>query len=131
MNVFAQKMLQSYTRNLTAVSSGKWDLDQKDKKMERSKHLTFLQWYMSFPDGSAGKAPSCQCRRCKRWRFDPCIGEIQGRSPGWEKDMATCSSILVWKIPWTEEPGGLQFMGSQRVRHIYIHTCTCIYLYTI
>ena len=31
--------------------------------------------------------------------------------------MATHSSILVWKIPWTEEPGGLQFMGSQRVGH--------------
>ena len=31
-----------------------------------------------------------------------------------EKEMATHSSILAWKIPWTEEPGGLQFMGSQR-----------------
>ena len=34
-----------------------------------------------------------------------------------EKEMATHSSILAWKIPWTEEPHGLQFMGSQRVRH--------------
>ena len=34
-----------------------------------------------------------------------------------EKEMATHSSILVWKIPWTEEPGGLQSMGSQRVGH--------------
>ena len=32
-----------------------------------------------------------------------------------EEEMATHSSILVWKIPWTEEPGGLQSMGSQRV----------------
>ena len=32
-----------------------------------------------------------------------------------EKDMATHSSILAWEIPWTEEPGGLQSMGSQRV----------------
>ena len=31
--------------------------------------------------------------------------------------MATHSSILAWEIPWTEEPGGLQFMGSQKVRH--------------
>ena len=31
--------------------------------------------------------------------------------------MASHSSILAWRIPWTEEPGGLQFMGSQRVRH--------------
>ena len=34
-----------------------------------------------------------------------------------EKEMATHSSILVWKTPWTEEPGGLQFMESQGVRH--------------
>ena len=34
-----------------------------------------------------------------------------------EKAMATHSSTLVWKIPWMEEPGGLQSMGSQRVRH--------------
>jgi len=34
-----------------------------------------------------------------------------------EKRMATHSSILAWRIPWTEEPGGLQSMGSQRVRH--------------
>ena len=34
-----------------------------------------------------------------------------------EKEMATHSSILAWKIPWMEEPGGLQSMGSQRVRH--------------
>ena len=34
-----------------------------------------------------------------------------------EKEMATHSCILAWEIPWTEEPGGLQSMGSQRVRH--------------
>ena len=38
-----------------------------------------------------------------------------GRSP--EKEMATHSSILAWRIPWMEEPGGLQSMGSQRVGH--------------
>ena len=37
-----------------------------------------------------------------------------------EKEMATHSSILAWKIPWTEEPSGLQSMGSQRVRHLHI-----------
>ena len=40
---------------------------------------------------------------------------------GWEdpleNEMATHSSILAWRIPWTEEPGGLHFMGLQRVRH--------------
>ena len=34
-----------------------------------------------------------------------------------EKEMSTHSSILAWRIPWTEEPGGLQSMGLQRVRH--------------
>ena len=38
-----------------------------------------------------------------------------GRSSG--EEMATHSSILAWEIPWIEEPGGLQSMGSQRVRH--------------
>ena len=43
------------------------------------------------------------------------------RSLGWEdsleKETATHSSILAWRIPWIEEPGGLQSMGSERVRH--------------
>ena len=40
-----------------------------------------------------------------------------GQEDPLEKGMATHSSILAWGIPWTEEPGGLQSMGSQRVRH--------------
>ena len=40
-----------------------------------------------------------------------------GREDPLEKGMATHSSILAWRIPWTEEPGGLQFMGLQRVGH--------------
>ena len=40
-----------------------------------------------------------------------------GREDPLEEDMATHSSILAWRIPWTEEPGGLQSVGSQRVRH--------------
>ena len=40
-----------------------------------------------------------------------------GREDPLEKEMATLSSILAWKIPWMEEPGGLQSMGSQRVGH--------------
>ena len=50
--------------------------------------------------------------------------EMQVQSPGLEdlleKSMATHSSILAWRIPWTEEPGGLQSMGSQRVRYDYV-----------
>ena len=47
--------------------------------------------------------------------------ETQVQSLGWEdpleKEMASHSSILAWRIPWTEEPDGLQSMGLQRVRH--------------
>ena len=40
-----------------------------------------------------------------------------GREDPLEKEMVIHSSTIAWKIPWTEEPGRLQFMGSQRVRH--------------
>ena len=40
-----------------------------------------------------------------------------GREDPLEKGMATHPSVLAWRIPWTEEPGGLQSMGSQRVGH--------------
>ena len=44
-----------------------------------------------------------------------------GRENPLEEGIATHSSILAWKIPWTEEPGGLQFMGLYRVGHIWAH----------
>ena len=51
----------------------------------------------------------------------PALQEIWVQSLGWEdpleKGMATHSSILAWRIPWTDEPGGQQSLGSQRVRH--------------
>ena len=40
-----------------------------------------------------------------------------GQEDPLEEEMATHSSILAWEIPWTEKPGGLQLMGSQRVGH--------------
>ena len=51
----------------------------------------------------------------------PAVQETRVRSLGQEdpleKEMATHSSILAWKVPWTEEPGGLQSMGSQIAGH--------------
>ena len=51
----------------------------------------------------------------------PAMWEIRVQSLGWEdlleESMATHSSILAWRILWTEEPGGLQSMGSQRAGH--------------
>ena len=63
---------------------------------------------MGFPGGSDGKESACNARD---------VGSIpvSGRSPG--EGNGNHSSILAWGIPWTEEPGGLQSMGSQRVGH--------------
>ena len=51
----------------------------------------------------------------------PAVQETQVRFPSWEdpqeKEVASHSSTLAWKIPWTEEPGGLQSMGFLRVGH--------------
>ena len=56
-----------------------------------------------------GKESACQCRRHKRCRFHPQVGKV----PWSNGENATHSSILAWKIPWMEEPGGLQSLGSQ------------------
>ena len=51
----------------------------------------------------------------------PAMQETQVQALSWEdpleEGMVTHSSILAWRIPWTEEPGGLSYIGSQRVRH--------------
>ena len=60
------------------------------------------------PGGSDGKETVCS------------VGDLVrslSQEDSLEKEMATHSSILAWKIPWTEEPGRLQSMGSQRVGH--------------
>ena len=56
------------------------------------------------------KEPICQSRRHKGHGFDLQVGKIPWRR-------ATYSGILVWRIPWTGEPDGLQSIGSQRVGH--------------
>ena len=72
------------------------------------------------PGSSDGKEPACKAGDPDS---TPGSGRPLGEGNGYplqhylEKEMATHSSILTWRIPWTEEPGGLQSMGSQRVRH--------------
>ena len=61
--------------------------------------------------GASGKEPACQGRRHRRLGFDLC------QENPLEEGMATHPSILAWRIPWTEESGGLQSTGSQRVGH--------------
>ena len=61
-----------------------------------------------FPGGSDGKASACNMED---------LGSVPGLGRSPEKEMATRSSTLAWKIPWMEEPGRLQSMGLQRVGH--------------
>ena len=68
-------------------------------------HLLLQPHNEGFTGGSDGKESACNAG-------DP--GSIPGREDPLEKGMATHSSNLEWRIPWTEEPGGLQFVGSQR-----------------
>ena len=73
--------------------------------------MCITRW-QGLPRWLRGKESTCQYRRCRR---------LWARPQGWEelleKEVATRSSVLAWKIPWTEEPGGLQAMGSQSVGH--------------
>ena len=62
--------------------------------------------FLGFPGGSAGKESACNAGD---------LGLIPGLEDPLEEGMATHSSILAWKIPWTEEPGRLQ--SVKRVRH--------------
>ena len=72
------------------------------------------------PQGVNSKESTCQCRKCKRHGFDPWIRKIP-----WRRKWQVTPSILAWRIPWTEEPGRLQFIALQRVRHHWrdlVHT---------
>ena len=75
------------------------------------KRFLSLEGCIPSPGGSDGKESACNTGGARDWASIPGLG----RSPG--EGMASHSSILAWRSPWTEEPGGLQSMGSQRVRH--------------
>ena len=64
-----------------------------------------------FPGGSDSKESACSTGD---------LGSIPGSGRPLEKGVAAHSSILAWRIPWTEEPGGLQCMGLQRVGHDWV-----------
>ena len=81
-------------------------------------HVYARAWYISVAKVYRGFPSSSEVRNL------PTMQELQetwvwtlDREDLLEEDVATHSSVLAWRIPWTEEPGGLQSMGSQRVRH--------------
>ena len=67
-----------------------------------------MQW-RGFPGAACGKQPTCQCQRHETWV------QSLGLEDPLEEGMANHSRIFVWRIPWAEEPGGLQSMGSQEL----------------
>ena len=88
------------------------------------KHRQIIKnWNLKIPLLSTRASPVTQTVKnlpaCRRPRFYPWIGNL-------EKGMATHSSILAWRIPWTEKPGRLQFMGVAKSRHDWA-TTTSVY----
>ena len=82
---------------------------------KRSILVNWTAFYLKekdFPVGASCKESTYQCRRCKViW------ARSLGQEDPLEEGMATHSSILAWRIPWTEEPVCLQSIDAQRVRH--------------
>ena len=80
----------------------------QQKRIKYKHQSNFIGWNITLglPRWLSGEEFSCQCRK---FRFNPWVMKIH-----LEKEMANYSSILAWNIPWTEEPGKLQSMGSQK-----------------
>ena len=80
-------------------------------KCRRENSKTRMNFYLALPRWPSGKGSrsTCQCRR--RWI------QSLGREDPLEEEMTIRSSILGWEILWTEEPGGWQAMGPQKIRH--------------
>ena len=78
---------------------------------QRDELIILIFFGLEYSGGASGKEPACQCRRQL----------TRVRSQGWvdplKEEMAPHFSILAWRIWWAEEPGGLQSIGLQRVRH--------------
>ena len=72
--------------------------------------MTIWRIMEGFACDASGKELTCQCKRHKKHGFSPWEDPL-------EEKMATHSSVLAWRIPWTEEPGRLWSIGSQRVSH--------------
>ena len=111
------KPVQSFTYTHSPKSILKWTFSQiwESEKNRKHCHLVFSRFLQNvmcsregFPGDLDSKESACKAE-------DPGSTSGSGRSP--EKGMATHTSILAWRIPWTEEPGGLQSTESQRVGH--------------
>ena len=75
------------------------------------KYFDLIQSLLGFPGGTVVKNPPANAGDAEDWVRSLAQEDLLA------EDMATHSNILAWRIPWTEEPGGLQSTVSQRVRH--------------
>ena len=135
-------LLAQLVKNLPAVQeTWVWSQGREDPlEKEMASHASTLAWKIPWTEEPGGLQPMGSQRVRHDWvtslslslfivylglsddsvvKNPPAMQEMWVRSLGWEdgleEDMATHSSIPAWRVPWTEEPGGLQSMGSQRV----------------
>ena len=100
-----------YLALLSGTHVRKWTERAGREKPLQYGLMTGLKLWWGFPGGSVVKNPPVKQETWVR---------SLGREDPLEKGMKTHSNILAWEIPWREEPGGLQSMGSQRVRHNWV-----------
>ena len=113
-NVVCWLFLTSYTDGLRKELASfpletKWNRSFLTPFSEAVILLGENEW--GFLGSASGKEPTCQCGRHETWLWS--LGPEDPR----EEELATHSSIIAWKIPRTEDPGGLQSIGSQGVWH--------------
>ena len=88
-----------------------WRTAKQDPKGKHAFHSHW--WCIGLSRWLSGKESTCQCRRHRKYGFSPWVRKIP-----WRRKWQPTSSIgIAWRIPRPEDPGGLQFTGSLRVRH--------------
>ena len=101
------------------MDRGAWQATWGRKESDMTVQLR--HFFNGMNSGHSHKSNSLQVLEAQMVKHLPTMWETQVQSLGWEdlleKEMATHSSILAWKIPWTEGPGKQKSMGSQRVRY--------------
>ena len=106
-----RNLLQDYSWSSLLIQASQFRDEEAEKIVPHSRSGTFTKQWLGFPGEASGKESNCQRRRHKTrvWSL--------GQEDPLQEGLATLSSILAWRILWTEEPGGLQYIGLQRVGH--------------
>ena len=106
-----RNLLRDYSWSSLLIHASQFRDEDAEKTVPYSRSGTFTKQWLGFPGEASGKESNCQRRRHKTrvWSL--------GQEDPLQEGLATLSSILAWRILWTEEPGGLQYIGLQRVGH--------------